>query len=302
MRRLVKISLLAAVTATVVACRELPDYLVSDATIARVGRKELKSGDIAEAIPSNLTGADSVSFVKLYVDKWLVRQLKLEEADRLFSGSERDIEKMVEDYRQSLLMRKVDQHYVDEQMNTDFTDKDIADYYNTHKSDFILDRTLVKGRILRFDASYRQSKKLMDQMREAALSQTAAKTFSDICEKNDFLLVDNRAEWVNISDFLSNLPTTRQQDYTPLLNKSGIQEMKANDARYYFDFTSVCRKGNVAPLEVVSDNIRRILLTQRRSEIIRNHEQHIMSEALASGHVRVYKTDAPESVPDAGGE
>lgn len=294
MRLLVKILLLAAVVA-VSACRELPDYLVSDATVARVGRKELKSSDIAEAIPSNLSGADSVSFVKLYVDKWLVRQLKLEEADRLFSGSERDIEKLVEDYRQSLLLRKVDQHYVDEQMSTDFTDRDIADYYNTHKSDFILDRTLVKGRILRFGASYRQSKKLMDQMREAALSQKAAKTFADICEKNDFLLVDNRSEWVSFSDFLSNLPTTRQQDYTPLLNKSGIQEMKANDARYYFDFTSVCRKGNVAPLEMVSDKIRRILLTQRRSEIIRNHEEQIVSEALASGHVSIYGGEPAEA-------
>ena len=239
-----------------------------------------------------------MSFVKLYVDKWFVRQLKLEEADRLFSGSEKDIEKLVEDYRQSLLMRKVDQYYVDEQMNTDFTDKDIADYYNTHKSDFILDRTLVRGRILRFDASYRQSKKLMEQMRAAASSQAAAKTFSDVCEKNDFLLIDNRAEWVSFADFLSNLPTTRTQDYTSLLDKSGIQEMKANDARYYFDFTSVCRKGNVAPLEMVSDNIRRILLTQRRSEIIKAHEEQIVSEAVASGHALIYKEDADEPTDD----
>ncbi len=290
MRRFVKISLLAAAVSAI-ACRELPDYLASDATIARVGRKELKYSDIAEAIPANLSGADSVSFVKLYVDKWFVRQLKLEEADRLFSGSEKD-------YRQSLLMRKVDQYYVDEQMNTDFTDKDIADYYNTHKSDFILDRTLVRGRILRFDASYRQSKKLMEQMRAAASSQAAAKTFSDVCEKNDFLLIDNRAEWVSFADFLSNLPTTRTQDYTSLLDKSGIQEMKANDARYYFDFTSVCRKGNVAPLEMVSDNIRRILLTQRRSEIIKAHEEQIVSEAVASGHALIYKEDADEPTDD----
>ena len=297
MRRFVKISLLAAAVSAI-ACRELPDYLASDATIARVGRKELKYSDIAEAIPANLSGADSVSFVKLYVDKWFVRQLKLEEADRLFSGSEKDIEKLVEDYRQSLLMRKVDQYYVDEQMNTDFTDKDIADYYNTHKSDFILDRTLVRGRILRFDASYRQSKKLMEQMRAAASSQAAAKTFSDVCEKNDFLLIDNRAEWVSFADFLSNLPTTRTQDYTSLLDKSGIQEMKANDARYYFDFTSVCRKGNVAPLEMVSDNIRRILLTQRRSEIIKAHEEQIVSEAVARGHALIYKEDADEPTDD----
>ena len=150
--------------------------------------------------------------------------------------------------------------------------------------------------------SYESNKKnyqeLMEQMRAAASSQAAAKTFSDVCEKNDFLLIDNRAEWVSFADFLSNLPTTRTQDYTSLLDKSGIQEMKANDARYYFDFTSVCRKGNVAPLEMVSDNIRRILLTQRRSEIIKAHEEQIVSEAVASGHALIYKEDADEPTDD----
>jgi hypothetical protein len=226
--------------------------------------------------------------VKLYIDKWLIRQLKIEEANQLFSSSEKDIEKLVEDYRQSLLMNKVDQYYVEQQMSNDFTDEDILAYYNTHKSDFTLDRTLVKGRILRFDASYRQSKRLKEQMLKAASSTTDHKTFTDICEKNGFLLVDNRSEWINFADFLANLPTTKSQDYSSLLDKMGIQEMKANDACYYFDFTSVCRKGNVAPLELVADNIRRILITQRRSEIIKAHEDGIVKRAMGEGHARLY--------------
>ena len=163
MRRLVDILLFVALM-MVTSCRELPDYLVGDDTIARVGRNELIVADMADVIPANLKGEDSVVFVKQYVDKWIVRQLKVEEADRLFSGSEKDIEKLVEDYRQSLLTGKVDQYYVDQQKGGEFTDEDIAEYYNTHKSDFVLDRTLVKGRIVGFPASYRQSKKLMEQM------------------------------------------------------------------------------------------------------------------------------------------
>lgn len=288
MRRLVYISLLVVVFMTT-SCRELPEYLVGDDTIARVGRNELTIADMANVMPANLKGEDSVAFVKQYVDKWIVRQLKVEEADRLFSGSEKDIERLVEDYRQSLLTGKVDQYYVDQQQGADFTDEDIAEYYNTHKSDFVLDRTLVKGRIVCFPASYRQSKKLMEQMRKAATSQGDDKTFSEVCAKNGFLVVDNRTEWVNFADFLANLPTTRTQEYEHLLDKLGIQEMKANDVRYYFDFTSVCRKGNVAPLEMVSENIRRILATQRRSAIIKSHEESIVSKAMDEGHVRIYK-------------
>ena len=102
-------------------------------------------------------------------------------------------------------------------------------------------------------------------------------------------MIDNRSEWVNFADFLANLPTTRSQEYDHLLDKLGVQEMKANDVRYYFDFTSVCRKGNVAPLELVVENIRRILVTQRRSEIIKAHEESIVNQAIADGHARYYK-------------
>jgi hypothetical protein len=293
MRRIINISLCIALLA-VVSCRELPDYLVGSNTLARVGREELSITEVKQAIPSNLKGEDSVVFAKHYIDKWLVRQLKIEEADQLFPGSVNDIEKMVEDYRQTLLTGKVDQYYVEKLMNNELSDKDIADYYNTHKSDFTLDRTLVKGRILRFDGSYRQSKRLKEQMRKAATSPTDAKTFSDVCEKNGFVLSDFRSEWINFSDFLGNLPTTRSQDYDPLLNKMDIQEMEANGTRYYFDFTSVCRKGNVAPLESVSENIRRILLTQRRSEIIKAHEEEIVKRASSEGHARIYLEDRSE--------
>lgn len=293
MRRIINISLCIALLA-VVSCRELPDYLVGSNTLARVGREELSITEVKQAIPSNLKGEDSVVFAKHYIDKWLVRQLKIEEADQLFPGSVNDIEKMVEDYRQTLLTGKVDQYYVEKLMNNELSDKDIADYYNTHKSDFTLDRTLVKGRILRFDGSYRQSKRLKEQMRKAATSPTDAKTLSDVCEKNGFVLSDFRSEWINFSDFLGNLPTTRSQDYDPLLNKMDIQEMEANGTRYYFDFTSVCRKGNVAPLESVSENIRRILLTQRRSEIIKAHEEEIVKRASSEGHARIYLEDRSE--------
>ena len=289
MRLLLKITIFAALL-TLASCRELPDYLVGDDTVARVGRKLLTEADIAEATPQNVPGEDSVAYVKQYVDKWIVRQLKVEEADVLFPSSEHDIERLVEEYRQSLLTGKVDQYYVETQMDGEVTDEDIAEYYNTHKSDFVLDRTLVKGRILRFPASYRQSKKLLEQMRKAATKQSDDKTFMEVCAKNGFDYIDNRASWVNFADFLANLPTTRTQEYDSLLDKMGIQEMKVNDLRFYFDFTSVCRKGNVAPLEVVAENIRRILITQRRSEIIKQHEQSIVNKAVGDGHARIYRS------------
>ena len=103
------------------------------------------------------------------------------------------------------------------------------------------------------------------------------------------ILFDNHSGWVNYSDFLSNLPTTKSQNYDHFLDKVGVQDIVSNGTRYYFYITSVCRKGNVAPVEVVSDKIRRILITQRRSEIIKSHEEDILHRAFNEGDAEIVK-------------
>lgn len=131
-------------------CREMPRYFSGDETVARAGGRELRMRDVRRVIPQGLTGGDSAAYVKMYVDRWVRKQLKLQEAEILFSESAGDIDRMVEEYRQALLIRKLDQHYVDRSVDTVFTDDEIAAYYNAHKADFRLDRPIVKGRITVF--------------------------------------------------------------------------------------------------------------------------------------------------------
>ena len=171
-------------------CRELPRYFAGDTTIARAGGKDLRLGDVRSVVPQGLSGDDSAAFMKVYIDRWVLKQLKLQEAETLFSSSAGDIDKMVEEYRQALLIRQLDQHYVDRSIDTVFTADEIAAYYNAHKADFKLDRTIVKGRIVRFGEGYRQAAKLKTLM--GARSEAQQQDFRDICEKNDFTVDDFR--------------------------------------------------------------------------------------------------------------
>ena len=172
-------------------------------TLAKAGGATLDEQELGRALPAGLTGDDSVAFAELYVRKWIGKQLKLSEAEQLFSASADDIEAKVEAYRQSLLIRKLDQFYVDERIDTTFTEEDIAAYYNAHKAEFKLDRPLVKGRIVRFPVNHRQSFKLRELVK--ASSTDRLQDLADICAKNDFELKEF-AEWTPWSDFAANLP------------------------------------------------------------------------------------------------
>ena len=277
-------------------CRELPRYFASDTTIARAGGKDLRLGDVRSVVPQGLTGDDSAAFMKVYIDRWVLKQLKLQEAEMLFSSSAEDIEKMVEEYRQALLIRQLDQHYVDRLVDTVFTAEEIAEYYNAHKADFKLDRTIVKGRIVRFNEGYRQAAKLKTLM--GARSEAQQQDFRDICEKNNFTVDDFRDQWIDFPEFLSFLPTLRSQSYDSVLATNAVQEMRDSHAHYYFQIDAVLREGEPIPLERLRGTIRRILFNQRKGEIIRGHEEELYNRAAEAGEVKVFADEKAKKEKD----
>ena len=202
------------------ACREMNSVTPLVNVVAKVGDKVLTSDEIADATPANLSEGDSLSFVKLYVDNWLIKRLKVAEAEELFSEEVDEIERLVNDYRESLLMRRVDQYHIEQNMSEDFSDEDIASYFNTHKANFVLDETLVKGLIVRCDGTTAKSNVLRANIERVNKSASAIQVLQDACTKNGYTLFDNHSGWVNYSDFLSNLPTTKSQNYDHFLDNT----------------------------------------------------------------------------------
>lgn len=298
-----KLRAIIAVAAAVVllaGCQELPRYFAGDRVLARAGERELHLRDVKSVVPAGMSEEDSVAFMKVYVDRWVRKQLKLQEAEVLFSASAADIEKMVEEYRQALLIRKFDQWCVDRSVDTTFTDDDIAAYYNAHKGDFKLDRTLVKGRIVRFGEGYRQARKLRELMGSKSAAQQ--QDFRDICAKNEFTVTDFRDQWVDFPEFLSFLPTLRSESYDSVLASTAVQEMRDSRSRYYFQIDEVRREGEPIPLERLRPIIRRILFNQRQGEVIRRYEEELYERSAAGGEVEIFTEAEPSGTekPAAG--
>lgn len=271
------------------ACQELPRYFASEEVLARVGEKELVAEELRRSIPSGLSESDSSAYAHVFVDRWVRRQLKIREAEQLFSSSVADIDRQVEEYRQSLLIRKLDQFYVDRLVDTTFTAEELEAYYNSHKSDFKLDHPIVKGCVVRVPKGYRQRARLKELM--ASKQEARQQDFRDICLKQEFRLDDYTTAWVDWSDFLNQLPTMRSESYDALLSKTGILEMSDRENYYYFRIDEVRRAGDVVPLERLQQTIRRILFNGRQQQVIRDHEEQLYNTSIEEGAVRLYTPD-----------
>ena len=140
MRSILKIALLLMVTIPVSCKRFANPFAGGDKVLAEVGGEKLYVHDLSSIFTPDMAPEDSVKILGSYVDRWVKMQLKIQEAERMFESSQQDIDRMVEEYRNSLLTHKVDQYYVDKLIDTLFTDSQIGEYYRKNQADFVLDK------------------------------------------------------------------------------------------------------------------------------------------------------------------
>lgn len=266
-------------------CREASPFSRGQ-VVARVGDAALYERDVRGIYHTDMSASDSLKALETYVNEWIVKRLKVDEAERLVEkdGQDRDIESMVEDYRNSLLSHKLDQYYIDRRLDTLFTAGDVADYYERHRAEFRLDRAVVKGTIIRVPNEYRQKMKVKTLLASGKPEQM--KDLAGICQKNNLELI-RFDTWTDYADFLSYLPTRRGAGYESLLSQRGVQEMADSDNLYLLLISEYRTSGSEMPLERAADAIRRILFNQRRTEIVRHYEDSLYRAAVANGQVKV---------------
>lgn len=267
-----------------VSCRDFHVNLVGDAVLAEVDGKSLMKSELATVVPKEFSGEDSVAFVEVYIDKWIRKRVKLREAERIFVTSGADIEAMVEEYRQLLLIRKLDERCVGSSIDTVYTDQQIADYYRDHSSNFKLNREIVKGEVLRIPLGSDQTKKLEKLL--ASTSESMRADMVSICEKNGFEYTDLSSSWVDAVEIFDLLPIVRGEDNDLVLTHRGIEHIKDSSYDYYYQIFDHRSVGDEAPLEWVRSTIRTILVTERQQALIRSNEESLYGAALIEGVVK----------------
>lgn len=266
------------------SCTSWSGYRADDEPIARVGGEYLYNSELATSIPSGLNSTDSASYAQAYATKWVLEKLKQSEAEKVFSQSEEDINTLVEEYRRSLLVRKLDQYYIESEPYAEITDADIAAYYNAHKGDFRITTPMVRGEIIAIADDYRRREQLLKLFNSSKESEQ--EDFAELCRKNNFLHLQFD-EWVSFVDFLGNLPLLRTSGHEDKLDNRKLQTIHHNKTYYYYRITSALKRGDTMPLNMARENIRQILISRERNNALRKHEEQLMKNAISSGHAKI---------------
>lgn len=127
--------------------------------LVEVGDSALTLRDVLSKIPAGLSEEDSTEMFHSLVDHWL-RNLMLSDIAKENEREIDRIDRMVEDYRNSLIIERYLRSKEDEA--GEITEQEIKEYYNTHQEELVTSEPLIKGIYLKVSDDERN----LDQIRK----------------------------------------------------------------------------------------------------------------------------------------
>lgn len=238
--------------------------------------------------PENTSKKDSIKLVKSKIDIWLRKQLMLNKAELNLSDEQKDIKRIVEDYKASLLIDRYKREFLKQKLDTNITDKQIRQYYQRYSESFRTSRILVKAVYVKIanDAekvySFRQK-----------FAQNADKDSSEIkqyIKENALIVKDFGNQWIPFSEISIFLPS-RISGIERILKNNSFLHKQDSEAYYFIRFDDYKLKGELKPLELVKDKIRLVLINKRKAELIKNLENNIYQSAVEHGNIEIFDNE-----------
>ena len=267
------------------SCRAISSFLSNDEVVAQVGQDKLYRSDIDKVIPKGISVEDSTRLAGMYINSWASDHVYLSIAEEQLSKTEQDVTKELEDYRKSLLKYRYEQLYVNERLDTSVTQENIEEYYLAHQDKFVLERPIVKARYLNIDSESPSLKPIRKRMSSSDVNDLVEADSLAFSSALKFKTWDDR--WIDISV----LAREYADDYQQLVAKMNRGWIEVVDTVGYMKLTYVSDmmpKGQVAPMEYCSENIRDIIISARKQSLIMNLERDLLKDALENGNFVIY--------------
>jgi len=254
--------------------------------VARVFERYLYPSDISDAIPVGTTSQDSAVLAKRYVDTWVKDQLMLHRAEQALTDEQKDFEKQIAEYHKSLLIFSYRQKLLQLKLDTIVRNSELESYYQENTNNFLLGQSVIKGTFIKVSLSAPRIDELrgwsrsngeddLDQIEKYCISY--AEKFSDF---ND--------TWVYFSSIKMQLPMKISQPSRYLRYNRNI-ETTDSLYRYFLHVSEHLPESEVAPIEMVADDITNILLNKRKIEFFQDLEYRVYNDGVTRNQFEIYQ-------------
>lgn len=258
---------------------------IDNKVVAQVGESKLFLKEISDVVPSGLDISDSTLIADDYIKKWIKQELIIKKANENLTPEQKDVSKELTEYRNSLIIYKYKNELMKQRMDTTVQQTQIEQYYNDHPDNFNLDNNIVKAIFVKIPnevANPNQLKLLVENYSDEGIEEL--RNYCLQYAKGFDIFMDR---WVNFEIIKRNLPP-ELNDTEKLL--TGRKQIEAKDSNYYYlvSIHDYRLTNQPAPLDYVSDNIKNLILNQRKITFLKEIEENIYKEGIRQNKFTIY--------------
>ncbi|MBK9103490.1 MAG: hypothetical protein IPL92_02745 [Saprospiraceae bacterium] len=251
--------------------------------LAQVFDYKLYFDDIKDLIQGYANAEDSVQQVRSLTDHWVRDRLLLVEAEKNFP-KEANMNKLLEDYRQSLLRHFFEQRTLEERLDTVITETDLLNYYEANKDQHRLESAIlrcyyfkIKKPLARADKILQWWKTFPQQHRQDVL------TYADKHAKTNW---PDSTQWHEMQMVVQLFPEGTLSPATIRSNRGIVREDR--DFIYLLYPLEVYQAQDIAPLDRIREQAARYILHQRELELLERIGKEIYDRDIKDERVKIY--------------
>ncbi|MDR3188132.1 MAG: hypothetical protein LBT94_02975 [Prevotellaceae bacterium] len=270
--------------ATLASCKHIDKYRGGQPSLLAVaGDKKLYVEDIKAMFPPNITQADSLTMLHSYVDAWVKKELLLRLAEDNLSSKQKNVSALLEDYRTSLLVYRYKQEYI-ERVDTLVSEAECEAFYNDNRQHLTLHKPVVRALFIKL----RKNSQHLERIRKLYTSTRPEDitALEDLCLQAALKFDHYGNRWLTLDELTKDLPP--QRGYEERAARKRTIEVEDEEYAYLVAIHDFKERNTTAPLEYEYDNIKTIILNQRKKGMIQSLEQRILQEAVQKNVVKIY--------------
>ncbi len=267
-----------------VSCKEKITDTANASPVLEVAGRFLYQDEINKIIPPDASVIDSADIADRYIRKWVTEVLMYDNARRNITNLD-EINKLVEEYRKSLIIHEYEQALVNQRVDPNISDTEILDFYESYKSNMLLEDNIIKGLLLILPKEAPQLDDVVSWVRAA--DTKALENIEEYSLKNA-ISFDYFNEWTPFSEIVSKTPFVIE-DSRSFVTNNRFSETSDSTKLYYLTITNAIPMGNVEPFEMAKERISNTILNKKKTDFIVDFEKSIFNDAVKQGDVNYFK-------------
>ena len=257
----------------------------SNIDVARVEDEYLTQFEIESIFENSTNSADSTMVLNNYINNWAANKLLIQRALlNLTEENQNRIQDLVDDYKSDILINSYIDAMVNENMNLEVSSYELDSLYDNYKETFKLTEELFKIRFIyisNLNPDIRLFKKKLRRFNIDDIKYLDSLSF----QFNRFSL--NDSVWRNKNEVFYQLPNLKKENKY-MLKKSNFIEIKDSLGLYLIIINDMLKTNQYAPLEYVSETLKRMVINKRKLVFIDQLRKDITKDAIKNKNFEIY--------------